>query len=79
MTNHFLAKVPILGKYVDERCLEHRRRSTSMAGITGGLVAGGILEYQLFANHVIHWDLFAVLIAMMVVKITMMTWYRFND
>jgi hypothetical protein len=79
MTDHILAKVPILGKFVDERFLEHRRRSTSMAGIVGALVAVGIFEYQIFADHVIRWDLFAVVIAMVVVKLALMIWYRIND
>lgn len=34
-----LARIPFLGKFVDERFLEHRRRSTSVAGIVGALVA----------------------------------------
>jgi hypothetical protein len=79
MTQHILSKVPILGKFVDERFLEHRRRSTSLAGICGCLVAVGIFEYRLFANHVVSWDLFAVILAMALVKVAMMLWYRFND
>ena len=33
MSAHILSKVHILGKFVDERFLEHRRRSSSVAGI----------------------------------------------
>jgi hypothetical protein len=79
MTDHILAKVPILGKFVDERFLEHRRRSSSMAGIVGALVAVAIFEYQVFANHAIRWDLFAVVCSMALVKIALMIWYRIND
>ena len=79
MTDHFLSKVPILGKFVDERFLEHRRRSTSLAGITGGLLAAGICEYRLIFQHFISWDLFAVVTTMGLVKISMMLWYRFKD
>jgi len=79
MTDHILSKLPILGKFVDERFLEHRRRSTSVAGLAGCLVAGGICEYRLIFQHFMSWDLFAVLGTMAVVKIAMMLWYRFKD
>jgi hypothetical protein len=79
MTNHFLAKVPILGKFVDERFLEHRRRSTSVAGIAGALIALVFFEYRVFHDHIISWDLFAVIFVMAAVKISMMLWYRFKD
>ena len=76
---HPLSRVPFLGKFVDERFLEHRRRSTSMAGIAGALLAAAIFEYRLFHDRVIRWDLFSVVALMVVVKISMMVWYRFND
>jgi hypothetical protein len=79
MKPHILSKVPILGKSVDERCLEHRRRSTSLAGIVGCLVAAGLFEYRLFHDHLVSRDLFAVILTMAVVKVAMMVWYRFND
>jgi hypothetical protein len=79
MTNHILTRVPILGKFVDERFLEHRRRSTSVAGITGALVAVAIFEYRLISRHIISWDLFAIVSTMALVKIAMMLWYRFKD
>ncbi len=79
MTDHFLAKVPILGKFVDERFLEHRRRSTSVAGIAGALVAAAFFEYRIFYDHIISWDLFAVIFGMVAVKMSMMLWYRFKD
>jgi hypothetical protein len=79
MTDHILSKVPILGKFVDERYLEHCRRSRSAAGITGALVAVGIFEYRFFVDHIVSWDLLAVAVAMAVVKLSLMLWYRFND
>jgi len=66
----------ILGIRLDERFLEHRRRSTSIASLVGGLVAYGLFVYRLLANHVISWDLFAVIAAMALVKVGMMVWYR---
>jgi len=34
----------------DERFLAHRLRSTSIAGVTGGLVAVGLWAYQHYVN-----------------------------
>ena len=76
---HPLSRVPILGKFVDERFLEHRRRSTSAMGIAGVLVAGGIFEWRILAQHVLSWDLFAVIASMALVKMSMMVWYKIRD
>lgn len=78
MTHPILSRIPILGKFVDERFLEHRRRSTSVAGLAGAFVALVLLEYHIFHDHSVRWELFAILIAMVVVKMSMMVWYRFN-
>ena len=76
---HPLSKVPFLGQFVDERFLEHRRRSTSVGGICGALLAVTLFEYHIFHDHVIRWELFSVVALMVAVKISMMLWYRFND
>jgi hypothetical protein len=76
MTDHILSKVPFLGKFVDERFLEHRRRSTSLAGIIACLVAVGLFEYRFFFNHIWSWDLLSVALTMVVVKLSLMIWYR---
>lgn len=77
--SHPLSRVPVLGKFVDERFLEHRRRSTSAAGIAGALLAVVLFEYRLFHDHRVSWDLLAVALLMVLVKMGMMVWYRFND
>ena len=41
-------RIPVLGLEVDERFLAHRQRSTSIAGIAGGLLAIGLFAYGLF-------------------------------
>jgi hypothetical protein len=79
MTHPILSRIPILRNFVDERFLEHRRRSTSTAGIIGCLVAVGLFEYRLICQHFISWELFAVVSTMAAVKVSMMLWYRFND
>jgi hypothetical protein len=79
MTQSLFAKIPFVGKFVDERFFEYRRRSTSLAGIFGAWVAVGIFEYRCFHDHFLSWDLLAVLIVMVTVKMAMMVWYRLND
>lgn len=79
MNHPILSRIPFLARFVDERFLEHRRKSSSLAAIAGVLVAGAAFEYRLIAQHVISWDLFAVLLVMAVVKMGMFAWYRAND
>jgi len=79
MTHPILSRIPFLGQFVDERFLEHRRRSTSVAALVGVAVAGGLFEYRLIARHVLSWDLFAIVALMASSKLVMMIWYRFND
>lgn len=76
---HPLSRVPVLGKFVDERFLEHRRKSTSAGGIAGAVLAACLFEYHLLHDHAWHWDLFAVVMVIVMVKMGMMLWYRFND
>ncbi len=77
--SHPLSRIPFLGQFVDERFLEHRRRSTSIAGLAGALVAAAVLEYKIFAKGVISWDLLAVLGTMVAVKMTLMIWFKLRD
>jgi hypothetical protein len=77
MTTPLLARIPFLAKFVDERFLEHRRRSTSIAGIFACLVALVLFEYRFFVNHFWSWDLLAVALSMVIVKMSLMIWYRF--
>ena len=71
--------IPVIGSFIDERFLEHRRRSTSLAGIIGGVLAIGLWAYRYFADHVWSWDLFAVAVTIAVVKVALMIWYRATD
>lgn len=71
--------VPIIGRFIDERFLEHRRRSTSLAGIIGGVVAIGLWAYRYFVSHVWSWDLFAVAVTIAAVKVGLMIWYSATD
>jgi hypothetical protein len=72
-------KLPILGWTIDERFFEHRLRSTSIGGMAAVLLAGGMFFFRLLGQHVIRWDLFAIVATAAVVKLSVMAWYRFND
>jgi len=71
--------IPIVGSLVDERFLKHRLQSTSTAGIVGAILAIVLFEYRYFVKHVWSWDLFAVAVTMVVVKLALMAWYRMTD
>lgn len=72
-------KVPFLGSSIDERFLEHRRRSTSAAGLAGAFVAGGLFLWRYYGRGVVSWDLLAVLVAVVVVKLAVLAWHRLKD
>jgi hypothetical protein len=71
--------IPILSGEPDERFFTHRLRSTSLAGVIGGLLAIGLFAYQYYGNDVWRWDLFAIAATMAVVKLAAMAWYRIRD
>jgi hypothetical protein len=65
--------------FIDERFLEHRRRSTSTAGIA--IAAASILlwYYHYLFDHVLRWELFGLGVGFVVIKFALMAWYRFKD
>ena len=79
MTHPVLSRIPILRKFVDERFIEHRRRSSSTAGILAACLAVCLFEYRLFVDHVWSWDLAALALAFVAIKISLFAWYRFKD
>ena len=66
-------------KLIDERFWTYRRRSTSIAGIVGGFVAAGLFAYRFYVQHVWSWDLFAILLTIVAVKLSLMAWFYLND
>ena len=63
----------------DERFFTHRLKSTSIAGVSGGLLAVGLWAYRYYVNDVFSWDLFAVAATMAAVKLAAMAWFRLTD
>lgn len=72
-------RIPILGTEIDERFLRHRQRSTSLGGIAAVVVAVGLFEYRYFVNGFVSWDLLAVAVTMVGVKLALMAWYFFTE
>jgi len=71
--------LPIFGRFLDERFFDHRRRSTSIAGIIGGVLAILLFAYRFYVDHVWSWDLFAVGATVAGVKVALMAWYYLTD
>lgn len=69
----------IFSRVVDERFLNHRLKSTSLAGIVGGVLASLLFAYRFYVNHFWSWDLLAVALTIVGVKMAMMCWYFLTD
>ena len=61
-----------LRRLLDERFWDHRRRSTSIAGMSSAAVALLLFEYYLLFGDGPRWDLLAVGLVFVVVKIGLM-------
>jgi len=61
-------------RIIDERFLAHRQRSTAVGGIAGAVVALGLFAWHYYVDHVWNWELLAVGIAVVVVKLTVLAW-----
>ena len=66
----------ILGIAIDERFLTHRLKSTSVAGITSTILALVLFAYHFYWQHIWSWDLAAVALTNVVVKVSLMLYYR---
>ncbi len=71
--------IPILNGKPDERFFTHRLRSTSLAGVVGGVLAVSLFAYNLYAKDIVRWDLLAVAATMAAVKLAAMAWFRLTD
>jgi hypothetical protein len=71
-------KLP-LPDFVDERFLRHRLQSTSNAGMLAAALALCLFAYRAYHDHAINLDLLAVGATFIVVKYTLLFWYRRTD
>ena len=57
----------------------HRLKSTSMAGVIGGSLAIVLFAYRYYVDHRWSWDLFAVGVTVVAVKLAMMAYFMLTD
>lgn len=69
----------LLARFFDERFLMHRLRSSSTAGIAGGILAVLLFAWHYYVDHRWSWDLFAVAVTVVTIKSALMLYYRFTD
>jgi hypothetical protein len=68
-----------LPAFVDERFLKHRLRATSHAGILSAALALLLFLYRYYHDHVFRLDLLVVGLLFVVVKYSLLFWYRRTD
>lgn len=68
-----------LPRMMDERFLDRRRRSTSLAGIISTLLALCLFEWRYFVNHFLSWDLLAIALTFIGIKMAIMLFYYLTD
>jgi peptidoglycan biosynthesis protein MviN/MurJ (putative lipid II flippase) len=71
--------VSLFARLFDERFLTHRLRSTSMAGIISAALSIVLFEYRYLIDHVASWDLAAVGLTFVAIKMGLMAWYTLRD
>ncbi len=69
----------ILNRLVDERFWTHRQRSTSLAGIATGVTAICLFYYRFLHDRVFNWDLLAVGLVFVFLKLGLMAYYTLTD
>jgi hypothetical protein len=70
---------PLFGKMLDERFFTHRMKSTSTAGIATALLAIALFAWRFYVDRIWSWDLFAVAVTFVAIKMSLMTWYYLTD
>jgi len=79
MTHPIFSRIPFLREVADERFLEHRRRSSSTAGIVTACLTVCLFEYRFFIDHIWSWDLLALVLIFLGIKMSLFFWYRRTD
>lgn len=68
-----------LSRLVDERFLVHRRRATGIGGLAGAVLAICLFGWRYYVDHTWSWDLLAVGLTFVVVKLAVMIWSALNE
>lgn len=68
-----------LNRLIDERFLAHRQRATSYAGTAGGVLAICLFAWRYYVDHIWSWDLLAVGLTVVVVKLSVMVWSALKE
>ncbi len=63
----------------DERFILHRLKATRFATVVTALAMGAYLNYEIFVNNIIHWDVLVFLGIMAIAKILAAVYYRFTN
>jgi hypothetical protein len=71
--------VASLNRLVDERFWTHRQRSTSVAGIATAVTALALFYYRFIHDHTLNWDLFAVGLLFVAIKMGLMAYYSLTN
>ena len=79
--NRYVPSLPLALMFARGRELYKQRigQMNLALGAFGGLVAIGLFAYRFYVDQVWSWDLFAVAATVVVVKLTLMTWYYLTD
>ena len=64
---------------MDERFKLHRLYATRFSAIIGIVMIGFWFSYEYLFNQLLRWDLFSVMIAMALAKISAMFYYQRTD
>jgi len=71
--------MPFLSQLIDERFLAHRRRSTSIAGQIAAALAIALFAWHLYVDHECNWNLLAVGVTFVLVKLVIMFWSALKE
>jgi protein-S-isoprenylcysteine O-methyltransferase Ste14 len=72
-------RIPVLGDAIDERFRDHRLPASSLGGIIGGVIAVFLFAYRFYHDHVWSWDVLAIALTIVGVKLAVMAWYLLTD
>jgi hypothetical protein len=61
---------------MDERFKMHRLYSTRLVAVLGAVMTGFLFCYEFFVYQSIRWDLFIIMLVMVMSKITAMVYFR---